>query len=215
MVGRAGNAENWSMSQIAVRCHPYAPVATEALQKWLREEVRRLRKSAPEASIRLLRLSQPGPATEIEVGWQIEIGGSLGQTPLDDENLAELLRDLRLLGLQPSVLGEKGTLDRDHESERRRRRSLMPELDPGTPECAQSPAPAENGTYARDPDPGHHRLMPELDPGATGSVQAPVPPANGALDRDPEPEHRRRRSLMPELDPRKRERGPEAPKHRS
>ena len=129
MAGRAAIAENRCMSQIAVRCHPYAPVAGKSLQEWLREEVRRLRKSAPDASIRLLRLSQPGPAAEIEVGWQIEIGGSLGQPPLDDESLAGLLRDLRLLGLQPSVLGEKGTLDQDREPERRRRRPLMPELD--------------------------------------------------------------------------------------
>src|SRR5690349_2642452 len=91
MADGAGNAENRPMSQIAVRCHPYAPVATESLQKWLRKEVRRLRKSAPEASIRLLRLSQPGPTEEIDVGWQIEIGGSLCQSPLDDESLAELL----------------------------------------------------------------------------------------------------------------------------
>jgi len=131
MVGRAGIAENRPMSQIAVRCHPYAPVAAESLQKWLREEVRRLRKSAPEASIRLLRLSQPGPAEEIEVGWQIEIGGSLTESPLDEESLAELLRDLRLLGLQPSVLGEQGTLDCDPEPERL---GLMPELDPGSSE---------------------------------------------------------------------------------
>lgn len=135
-----------SMSQIAVRCHPYAPVATEALQKWLREEVRRLRKVAPEASIRLLRLSQPGPAAEIEVGWQIEIGGSLCLSPLDDKSLAELLRDLRLLGLQPSVLGERGTLDREPKSNRRSRGSLMPDLDFGAVKHARSPAPAENST---------------------------------------------------------------------
>lgn len=92
------------MSQIAVRCHPDAPVATEELQKWLTAEVRRLREDAPEAAIRLLRLSQPGPEGEIGVGWQIEFGINPPESPLDDQTLAELLGDLRLLGLQPAVL---------------------------------------------------------------------------------------------------------------
>jgi hypothetical protein len=92
------------MSQIAVRCHPFAPVASEEVQKWLTAEVKRLRKDAPEAAIRLLRLSQPGPEGEIAVGWQIELGITPPASPLDDDSLGELLRDLRLLGLQPSVL---------------------------------------------------------------------------------------------------------------
>lgn len=92
------------MSQIAVRCHPFAPVASEELQRWLTAEIDRLRIDVPEAAIRLLRLSQPGPEGEIEVGWQIELGVTPPASPLDEQSLGELLRDLRLLGLQPSVL---------------------------------------------------------------------------------------------------------------
>lgn len=92
------------MTQIAVRCHPYAPVSTEELQQWLSEEVGRLRADSPKASIRLLRLSQTGPEGEIGVGWQIELGAGLSEPPLDEGSLVELVRDLRLLGLQPSVL---------------------------------------------------------------------------------------------------------------
>ncbi|HET9163302.1 MAG TPA: hypothetical protein VFN89_07670 [Solirubrobacterales bacterium] len=92
------------MSQIAVRCHPFAPVSDEDLQQWLTAEVRRLGEEAPGAAIRLLRLSQAGPEGEIGVGWQIELGISPPELPLDDQSLAELLGDLRLLGLQPSVL---------------------------------------------------------------------------------------------------------------
>lgn len=92
------------MSQIAVRCHPFAPVDSEELQRWLSAEIDRLRDDAPEAAIRLLRLSQPGPESEIEVGWQIELGVASPESPLDERSLGELLRDLRLLGLQPSVL---------------------------------------------------------------------------------------------------------------
>jgi hypothetical protein len=92
------------MSQIAVRCHPYAPVATDDVQKWLTAEVRRLREDSPDAAIRLLRLSQAGPEGEIGVGWQIELGITMPEAPLDHQGLSELLGDLRLLGLQPSVL---------------------------------------------------------------------------------------------------------------
>lgn len=92
------------MSQIAVRCHPDTPVATEDVQKWLTAEVRRLREDAPDAAVRLLRLSQAGPEGEIGVGWQIELGIALAEAPLDQKSLSELLGDLRLLGLQPSVL---------------------------------------------------------------------------------------------------------------
>ncbi len=92
------------MNQIAVRCHPFAPVAPEELQSWLTSEIERLRDAAPEAAIRLLRLTQPGPEGEIDVGWQIEIGAGSPVPPLDERSMGELLLDLRLLGLQPSVL---------------------------------------------------------------------------------------------------------------
>lgn len=96
------------MSQVAVRCHPFAPVASEELQGWLTAEVERLRDDVPEAAIRLLRLSQPGSEGEIEVGWQIELSVVPPGPPLADRSLRRLLRNLRLLGLQPSVLRAEG-----------------------------------------------------------------------------------------------------------
>jgi len=74
------------------------------VQKWLTAEVGRLREDAPDTAIRLLRLSQAGPEGEIGVGWQIELGITMPEAPLDQQSLSELLGDLRLLGLQPSVL---------------------------------------------------------------------------------------------------------------
>jgi hypothetical protein len=96
------------MTQIAIRCHPYAPVDTEDVQRWLTDEVGHLRERAPNSAIRLLRLSQPGPENEIEVGWQIELNGN-GEPPVDEAALREVLRDLRLLGLQPTVLRGVGS----------------------------------------------------------------------------------------------------------
>jgi hypothetical protein len=78
------------------------------VQRWLNDELSRLRDGAPNAAIRLLRLSQPGPESEIEVGWLIELNGN-GEPPVDDATLRGVLRDLRLLGLQPAVLKGVGS----------------------------------------------------------------------------------------------------------
>jgi hypothetical protein len=103
------------MTQIAIRCHPYAPIDTEDVQRWLTDELSRLRDGSPNSAIRLLRLSQPGPENEIEVGWQIELNGN-GESPVEDGALREVLRDLRLLGLQPAVLRGVGSGEGSEET---------------------------------------------------------------------------------------------------
>jgi hypothetical protein len=91
------------MSQIAIRCHPCAPVSTEEVDSWLRAEVERLRDGAPHAALRVLRLNQELPSGGADVGWLIELDAVGGEPPLDDDELARMLRDLRLLGLQPTL----------------------------------------------------------------------------------------------------------------
>jgi hypothetical protein len=90
------------MVQIAIRCRPSAPVATEELERWLTREVGRLRESAPGADLRLLRLTQAVPTADVEMGWLVELDAADGATPLD--GLEAILRDMRLLGLRPTVL---------------------------------------------------------------------------------------------------------------
>lgn len=92
------------MDQIAIRCRPSAPVATEELERWLAREVSRLRESAPGAGLRLLRLTQAVPTADIEVGWLVELDAADGDPPLDERGLEAMLRDMRLLGLRPIVL---------------------------------------------------------------------------------------------------------------
>ena len=91
------------MPQLAIRCHPCAPVATEELEQWLGEEVERLRASAPQAVLRMVRLTQRSPTGDIGVGWMLELDAANGEPPLDEDGLAAVLRDMRLLGLQPTV----------------------------------------------------------------------------------------------------------------
>jgi hypothetical protein len=96
--------DNRAMSQLAIRCHPCAPIAAEELEQWLEQEVEQLRASAPHAVLRLLRLSQGVPTGEADIGWMIELDTANGEAALDENRLAAVLRDMRLLGLQPTLL---------------------------------------------------------------------------------------------------------------
>jgi hypothetical protein len=95
------------MPQIAIRCHRCAPLAADQVEQWLADELERLRDDAPTAVLRLLRLKQQAPTGEVEIGWLIELDAASGAPKFDGETLAPVVRDLRLLGLQPTVLQEK------------------------------------------------------------------------------------------------------------
>src|SRR5688500_9768927 len=92
------------MGQLAIRLHPVSPVSGDDVDTWLRDEVERLREGAPQAARRALRLRQPLPSGETDVGWLIEVDPVGGTQPLGEDELTRMLRDLRLLGLQPTLL---------------------------------------------------------------------------------------------------------------
>jgi hypothetical protein len=79
-------------------------VPTEDLERWLEEELTDLRHWAPEGTIRMSRLTQELPTMEVGIGWLIELEVPEDQPLLGRERLSSLLRDLWLLGLQPTVL---------------------------------------------------------------------------------------------------------------
>lgn len=97
------------MQQLAIRCHPLAPVENDAVDEWLRAEVERLRERSPHAVMRLMRMTQTLPSGDADVGWLLELDGAGGEPPLDDDGLAQIVRDLRLLGLHPMVLEGNGS----------------------------------------------------------------------------------------------------------
>ena len=97
-------ADNRLMSQVAIRCHPCVPASTAELYDWLEEQVGDLRAYAPEGTIRLSSLIQPLPTGERNIGWLVELALPEGESFLRGARCAALLRDLRLLGLQPTVL---------------------------------------------------------------------------------------------------------------
>jgi hypothetical protein len=92
------------MVQLAIRCLPRVPVATEELERWLETELEELRVRAPEGTIRLSRLTQELSSVEVSIGWLIELELPEDQSVLDREPLGPRLSHLRLLGLQPTLL---------------------------------------------------------------------------------------------------------------
>jgi hypothetical protein len=101
--------------QVAIRCHPFAPVASDELEDWLAREVDGIRAVAPDVTVRLMRLSQPLSAGRVAVGWLIELEGLRGEVALTDLQLDVVLRDMRLLGLQPTLLGLNGASSPEQE----------------------------------------------------------------------------------------------------
>jgi hypothetical protein len=96
--------EHERMSQLAIRCHPCAPVSADELERWLERQTEALRADMPHAIARVSRLAQARDEGELYVGWLVEFDLPDGETPLAEARLADALRDMRLLGLQPTLL---------------------------------------------------------------------------------------------------------------
>lgn len=95
------------MAKLAIRCHPFAPGAHDELEAWLEEQAHQLRCVDHQAIIRVSRLTQGLPSGDLGIGWVLELelvdeSSSLSTTLADE--LAETIRDMRLLGLQPTTL---------------------------------------------------------------------------------------------------------------
>jgi hypothetical protein len=94
--------------QVTIRCHPCAPIATDEVEHWLWSELDRLRSQAPNAILRMLRLTQPTPTGRLDVGWLVEVEVADGDALAEEHGLDDVLRDMRLLGLQPTVFRTNG-----------------------------------------------------------------------------------------------------------
>jgi hypothetical protein len=95
------------MVQLAIRCQPRVPVSACELEHWLEQPVRDLRAEAPQATVRLSRLTQGAPGADLEIGWLVELELAEGEPLLAGHRLADALRDMRLLGLQPTLLAPR------------------------------------------------------------------------------------------------------------
>ena len=79
-------------------------MSSDELEGWLEIEVKDLHAQAPHATVRLSRLTQGLPDAQIDIGWLIELELDPDEPLLSGDRLTEALRDMRLLGLQPTML---------------------------------------------------------------------------------------------------------------
>ncbi len=99
------------MVKLTIRLHPSVPVDAEELEGWLKLEVIDLRTDAPHGTIRLSRLRQGLPNVDVNIGWLVELEVPDGEPLLERDRLAVALRDMRLLGLQPTLLAPLEALE--------------------------------------------------------------------------------------------------------
>ena len=92
------------MVQLAIRCHPVVPVSASELEQWLEQRLNELRAGAPLGIIRMSRLTQGPLSGDCYIGWLVELELPDGEPLLAEDRLAEALGDMRLLGLQPTLL---------------------------------------------------------------------------------------------------------------
>jgi hypothetical protein len=95
------------MVRLAIRCHPRVPVTADELEDWLGQRVDDLRAEAPQATVRLSRLTQTAPGADLDIGWLVELELAEDEALLAGHRLADALRDMRLLGLQPTLLAPR------------------------------------------------------------------------------------------------------------
>ena len=92
------------MVKLTILSHPLTPVAPADLADWLSKQLDRLRSNAPV----IAHLSQLTQGRKIHAGWLIEMELNDESSPLDRkelfEVLADLLSDMRFLGMQPMLL---------------------------------------------------------------------------------------------------------------
>jgi hypothetical protein len=95
------------MHHLAIRCHPCVPVSADELEPWLQKQLDELRADAPHATLRLSRLTQGAPDLNLDIGWLIELDVPEDEPLFTEHRLADALRDMRLLGLQPTLLAQQ------------------------------------------------------------------------------------------------------------
>jgi hypothetical protein len=104
-MGRASTGDdNVPMLQFSIRCHPSVPVTTDELEEWLELQLEKLRADAPNATVRVSRVTQGLPSGNVDIGWLIEFEVPDEERLVTDHHLSEILTDMRLLGFQPTVL---------------------------------------------------------------------------------------------------------------
>jgi hypothetical protein len=99
------------MTCLLIRCRSCTPASTVELTDWLEDKVAQLRADVPRLLVRLTRLVQDLPVAIVDDGWLIELQleGEERDEPSGPlmASLEEILRDMRILGLDPVLLAPR------------------------------------------------------------------------------------------------------------
>jgi hypothetical protein len=79
-------------------------VSADELEQWLEQRLNDLRGDAPLGIIRMSRLAQGAPTSGCYIGWLIELELPEEAPLLVEDRLFDALGEMRLLGLQPTLL---------------------------------------------------------------------------------------------------------------
>lgn len=100
---RPNGATLRAMSRLVIRCDRRG-ASSDELEAWLEQEAGRLARHDDQRA-RVSRLTRQRAGEEQDVGWLVEIERADSGVPaVDHDALADLLRDMRLVGLEPRVL---------------------------------------------------------------------------------------------------------------
>ncbi|MDQ4049219.1 MAG: hypothetical protein M3131_07550 [Actinomycetota bacterium] len=99
------------MLQLTIRCHPFAPVSLDELERWLEALVDRLSAERPQQRVRLFRLTQGCPCADLDTGWLLELELAESEWRRGREHITGALADMRSLGLQTTVLAPRHLCD--------------------------------------------------------------------------------------------------------
>lgn len=96
------------MSCLIVRCRSCTPASAAELTAWLEEKVAELREETPHLLVRITQLSQSLSDVTVDDGWliEVELQGEQSEGPFSSlmASLEETLRDMRIFGLDPTLL---------------------------------------------------------------------------------------------------------------
>jgi DNA-binding MarR family transcriptional regulator len=96
------------MATILIRCTGGTDIPADALAGWLEPQISRIDNQVRVTALRLAALEHVDEFSAQPAGWLVELDVANGQVGHAEVFLAEILSDMRLLGLRPAVFVQYG-----------------------------------------------------------------------------------------------------------
>jgi hypothetical protein len=96
------------MASILIRCTGGTDIPADALAGWLEPQLARIDGKVRVTALRLASVEYVEGCSAHPAGWLFELDVSDGDLPDAEDLLAEILSDMRLLGLRPAVFIASG-----------------------------------------------------------------------------------------------------------